>query len=59
MRTEHSLHVFEIEKEVNGVKKIFYFTTAEEPVTWRGKQYIPLSAFDADAWIYAPPPETT
>lgn len=28
----------------------FYFTTADEPVTYKGIQYIPLSKFDQVKW---------
>lgn len=32
---------------------IVYFTNANEPVSWRGQQYIPLSTFDAAKWAVA------
>lgn len=33
-----------------GAQNIFYFTTSEKPVTYAGKQFIPLSSYDAAKW---------
>lgn len=32
------------------IYKTYHFTTSDEPVTYRGTQYIPLSMFDRVRW---------
>lgn len=47
----------EVEVQLPGGKKekqpryaLYHFTTADRPVTYDGRQYIPLSMFDQSIW---------
>jgi hypothetical protein len=54
MTIEHHIRLFEKTVTIDGkpkTVKTFYFTTADEPVTWRSQQYIPLSVFDQAKWL--------
>lgn len=53
-RTSQTLEIFSVsvpDVQDSKKEKLYYFTSAERPVSFDGQQYIPLSQADAAKWL--------